>query len=77
MVEIDGDAGLLRSDPDEPGWEVDPDDEWGVAVIGTVGRQLRLRRGVVGMRVPDLATAPFGPRRFHRVTQGPSSSNYW
>ncbi len=55
MVAIDGDAGLLRSESDEPGREVDPDDEWGVAVIETVGRQLRLRREVVGMTVPDFA----------------------
>ncbi len=27
---------------DEPGWEVDPDDEWGLAVLATVGRQLKL-----------------------------------
>jgi len=42
---------------EEPGWEVDPDDEWGVAVIATVGRQLRLRREAVGMRVPEFAAA--------------------
>ncbi|GHI06861.1 DNA-binding protein [Streptomyces cellostaticus] len=42
---------------EEPGWEVDPDDEWGLAVLATVGRQLRLRREVVGMRVVDFAKA--------------------
>ncbi|GAA3133306.1 hypothetical protein GCM10017687_56760 [Streptomyces echinatus] len=41
----------------EPGWEVDPDDEWGVAVITTVGRQLRLRREAVGMRAADFGKA--------------------
>ncbi|MFF5854934.1 helix-turn-helix domain-containing protein [Streptomyces sp. NPDC012751] len=41
----------------EPGWEVDPDDEWGVAVITTVGRQLKLRREAVGMRTADFAKA--------------------
>lgn len=41
----------------EPGWEVDPDDEWGVAVITTVGRQLKLRREAVGMRAADFAKA--------------------
>ncbi|MFD8273279.1 helix-turn-helix domain-containing protein [Streptomyces flaveolus] len=42
---------------DEPGWEVDPDDEWGVAVIATVGRQLKLRREAVGMRAGDFGAA--------------------
>lgn len=39
---------------DEPGWEVDPDDEWGVAVVATVGRQVKLRREAVGMRAGDF-----------------------
>ncbi|GAB1336285.1 helix-turn-helix transcriptional regulator [Streptomyces sp. E-15] len=42
---------------DEPGWEVEPDDEWGAAVIATVGRQLKLRREVKGMRATDFARA--------------------
>ncbi|MCX4859270.1 helix-turn-helix domain-containing protein [Streptomyces canus] len=41
----------------EPGWEVDPDDEWGVAVIATVGRQLKLRREAVGMRAAEFGEA--------------------
>ncbi|WP_030642999.1 MULTISPECIES: helix-turn-helix domain-containing protein [Streptomyces] len=45
------------SEEEEPGWEVEPDDEWGVAVIATVGRQLRLRRESVGMRAADFARA--------------------
>jgi transcriptional regulator with XRE-family HTH domain len=47
----------LNGEADEPGWEVDPDDEWGLAVLATVGRQLKLRRETVGMRVPDFAVA--------------------
>ncbi|MEV6837675.1 helix-turn-helix transcriptional regulator [Streptomyces sp. NPDC051133] len=47
----------LKSEADEPGWEVDPDDEWGVAVVATVGRQLRLRREAVGMKAGDFARA--------------------
>jgi transcriptional regulator with XRE-family HTH domain len=47
----------LRSEADEPGWEVDPDDEWGVAVITTVGRQLKLRREAAGMRAGEFAKA--------------------
>ncbi|MEW2510940.1 helix-turn-helix transcriptional regulator [Streptomyces sp. NPDC046870] len=42
---------------EEPGWEVEPDDEWGVAVIATVGRQLRLRREAVALRAADFAKA--------------------
>ncbi|MER5547012.1 helix-turn-helix transcriptional regulator [Streptomyces sp. NPDC002589] len=45
------------SEEEEPGWEVDPDDEWGLAVIATVGRQLKLRREAVGMRAADFAKA--------------------
>ncbi|POX45316.1 transcriptional regulator [Streptomyces sp. Ru71] len=42
---------------EEPGWEVDPDDDWALAVIATVGRQLRLRREAVGMKAGEFATA--------------------
>ncbi|MEU3254770.1 helix-turn-helix transcriptional regulator [Streptomyces sp. NPDC006997] len=47
----------MSVDVDEPGWEVDPDDEWGVAVITTVGRQLKLRREAVGMRAAEFGAA--------------------
>jgi transcriptional regulator with XRE-family HTH domain len=47
----------VNGEADEPGWEVDPDDEWGLAVLATVGRQLKLRREAVGMRVGDFAVA--------------------
>ncbi|MEW2406612.1 helix-turn-helix domain-containing protein [Streptomyces griseoviridis] len=56
-MSVDGDAGRLKDETDEPGWEVDPDDEWGLAVVTTVGRQLRLRREAVGMRAPDFGVA--------------------
>ncbi|PNG16469.1 helix-turn-helix domain-containing protein [Streptomyces cahuitamycinicus] len=54
---VDGEAVRLKSEADEPGWEVDPDDEWGLAVIATVGRQLKLRREAVGMRAGEFGTA--------------------
>nr|WP_033320412.1 hypothetical protein [Streptomyces yerevanensis] len=47
-MSVDGEVRRLKSEEDEPGWEVDPDDDWGVAVIATVGRQLKLRREAVG-----------------------------
>ncbi len=53
----DSDTGRLNSEADEPGWEVDPDDDWGVAVIATVGRQLRLRREAKGMRAAEFGEA--------------------
>ncbi|WP_420895339.1 hypothetical protein [Streptomyces tendae] len=42
-MSVDDEVRQLRTKADEPGWEVDPDDEWGVAVVATVGRQLKLR----------------------------------
>jgi len=54
---VDREPEQLNTEADEPGWEVDPDDEWGLAVLATVGRQLKLRREAVGMRVPDFAVA--------------------
>ncbi|WP_445524687.1 helix-turn-helix domain-containing protein [Streptomyces cyslabdanicus] len=56
-MSVDGEAVRLGAEADEPGWEVDPDDEWGVAVIATVGRQLRLRREAVGMRASEFGAA--------------------
>lgn len=54
MYDTDGDAGRIKSEADEAGWEVDPDDGWGVAVVATVGRQLKLRREAVGMRAAEF-----------------------
>ncbi|MFD5538642.1 helix-turn-helix domain-containing protein [Streptomyces sp. NPDC127079] len=59
------------SEADEPGWEVDPDDDWGLAVIATVGRQLRLRREAGGMRVPDFAKAVgYGEDLVYKIEAG-------
>ncbi|MFD5495089.1 helix-turn-helix domain-containing protein [Streptomyces sp. NPDC001812] len=70
-MSVDGEAVRLRTEADEPGWEVDPDDEWGVAVLATVGRQLRLRREAVGMRVADFAAAVgYGDDLVHKVEGG-------
>ncbi|MFF7125912.1 Scr1 family TA system antitoxin-like transcriptional regulator [Streptomyces sp. NPDC008240] len=57
MEHVSGDEGRLKGEADEPGWEVDPDDEWGVAVITTVGRQLKLRREAVGLRAAEFGVA--------------------
>ncbi|KUH39292.1 helix-turn-helix domain-containing protein [Streptomyces kanasensis] len=52
-AEVSG-AERLKGDADEPGWEVDPDDESGAAVVATVGRQLKLRREAAGLRAAEL-----------------------
>ncbi|MGA5794188.1 Scr1 family TA system antitoxin-like transcriptional regulator [Streptomyces cellulosae] len=57
MTAVEAESGGVEDEMDEPGWEVDPDDEWGVAVITTVGRQVKLRREVAGLRVPDFGRA--------------------
>ncbi|WP_439940328.1 helix-turn-helix domain-containing protein [Streptomyces sp. BBFR115] len=58
-------------EPDEPGWEVDPDDDWALAVIATVGRQLRLRREAIGMRVTDFAKAVgYGEDMVYKIESG-------
>ncbi|MEV5952602.1 helix-turn-helix transcriptional regulator [Streptomyces sp. NPDC051987] len=55
----------------EPGWEVDPDDDWGVAVITTVGRQLKLRREAVGMRAAEFGEAVgYGEDMVYKVEGG-------
>ncbi|MGW5086760.1 helix-turn-helix domain-containing protein [Streptomyces coelicoflavus] len=61
----------MTDDVDEPGWEVDPDDEWGVAVITTVGRQLKLRREAAGMRAGDFGVAVgYGEDLVYKVEGG-------
>ncbi|MFD7565936.1 helix-turn-helix domain-containing protein [Streptomyces tendae] len=61
----------VNGEADEPGWEVDPDDEWGVAVLTTVGRQLKLRREAVGMRAGDFGLAVgYGEDLVYKVEGG-------
>ncbi|MFG3100249.1 helix-turn-helix domain-containing protein [Streptomyces sp. NPDC048182] len=60
-----------ETEVDESGWEVDPDDEWGVAVIATVGRQLKLRREAAGLRAAEFATAVgYGEDLVYKVEGG-------
>ncbi|CAM5719861.1 hypothetical protein SMICM304S_01972 [Streptomyces microflavus] len=47
-----GDGGV-----DEPGWEVDPDDEPGAVVVAAVGRQIKAWREAAGMRAAEFGTA--------------------
>ncbi|MFF7069266.1 helix-turn-helix domain-containing protein [Streptomyces pseudovenezuelae] len=71
MTQVDGEAVRLKSEADEPGWEVDPDDDWGVAVVATVGRQLKLRREAVGMRAADFGEAVgYGEDMVYKIEGG-------
>ncbi|MGW1162773.1 helix-turn-helix domain-containing protein [Streptomyces sp. NPDC002519] len=70
-MHVDGEAVRLKSEADEPGWEVDPDDDWGVAVVATVGRQLRLRREAVGMRAAEFGEAVgYGEDMVYKIESG-------
>ncbi len=70
-MSVDGEAVRVKREADEPGWEVDPDDEWGVAVITTVGRQLKLRREAAGMRAGQFGAAiGYGEDLVYKVEGG-------
>ncbi|WP_427921414.1 helix-turn-helix domain-containing protein [Streptomyces sp. cg40] len=71
MQQGNGDAGRLKGEADEPGWEVDPDDDWGVAVVATVGRQLKLRREAKGMRAAEFGLAVgYGEDMVYKIEGG-------
>ncbi|MFC8245181.1 helix-turn-helix domain-containing protein [Streptomyces chartreusis] len=70
-MSVDGEVRRLKSEADEPGWEVDPDDDWGVAVVATVGRQLKLRREAVGMRAAVFGEAVgYGEDMVYKIEAG-------
>ncbi|MFD4635179.1 helix-turn-helix domain-containing protein [Streptomyces sp. NPDC058284] len=55
---------------DEPGWDVDPEDEIS-AVVEMVGQQLKLRREAAGMRVAEFAVAiGYGEDLVRKVERG-------
>ncbi|GHB22564.1 transcriptional regulator [Streptomyces xanthochromogenes] len=71
MRQVDGEAARLKGEADEPGWEVDPDDDWGVAVVTTVGRQLKLRRETKGMRAAEFGVAVgYGEDMVYKIEGG-------
>ncbi|MEV7871005.1 helix-turn-helix transcriptional regulator [Streptomyces sp. NPDC088124] len=70
-MSVDSEAARPRDEADEPGWEVDPDDEWGVAVITTVGRQLKLRREAAGMRAGEFGrVVGYGEDMVYKIEGG-------
>ncbi|MFC7902035.1 helix-turn-helix domain-containing protein [Streptomyces griseoincarnatus] len=71
MTAVEAESGRVEGEADEPGWEVDPDDEWGVAIITTVGRQIKLRREAAGLRVPDFGRAVgYGEDMIYKIESG-------
>ncbi|CAM5521774.1 helix-turn-helix transcriptional regulator [Streptomyces viridochromogenes] len=70
-MSVDGEVRRLKSEEDERGWEVDPDDDWGLAVVATVGRQLKLRREAVGMRAGKFGEAVgYGEDMIYKLESG-------
>ncbi|MFF5446832.1 helix-turn-helix domain-containing protein [Streptomyces sp. NPDC012888] len=56
---------------DEPGWEVDPEDEQGAAVVAAVGRQLRVWREAAGLRTAEFAARiGYGEDLVYKVESG-------
>ncbi|MFG2592376.1 helix-turn-helix domain-containing protein [Streptomyces sp. NPDC048438] len=56
---------------DEPGWDVDPDDESGVAMAATVGRQIKAWREAAGMRAGEFGAAiGYGEDLVYKVEGG-------
>ncbi|MFC9755581.1 helix-turn-helix domain-containing protein [Streptomyces sp. NPDC056921] len=61
-----GDAGA-----DEPGWDVDPDDESGAAVVAAVGRQIKAWREAAGLRAGEFGAAiGCGENQIYKVEGG-------
>ncbi|MFB7107909.1 helix-turn-helix domain-containing protein [Streptomyces sp. NPDC056291] len=73
-MSVDGESVRPKVDTDEtdePGWEVDPDDDWALAVVATVGRQLRLRREAAEMRVAEFGAAVgYGDDLVYKIESG-------
>ncbi|MEE1768880.1 helix-turn-helix transcriptional regulator [Streptomyces sp. JV185] len=61
-----GDAGA-----DEPGWDIDPDDESGAAVVAAVGRQIKAWREAAGLRAGEFGAAiGYGEDQIYKVAGG-------
>ncbi|MFI5657446.1 helix-turn-helix transcriptional regulator [Streptomyces sp. NPDC051684] len=56
---------------DEPGWDVDPDDEQGAAVVAMVGQMIRMRREQMGVSAGELGAAiGYGEDQVYKVESG-------
>ncbi|MGW1404582.1 helix-turn-helix domain-containing protein [Streptomyces sp. NPDC002403] len=71
-MSVDG-AGTECTDggADESGWDVDPDDESGLAVLATVGRQIKAWREAAGLRACEFGKAiGYGEDQVYKVEGG-------
>ncbi|MFH8518894.1 helix-turn-helix transcriptional regulator [Streptomyces gelaticus] len=71
-MSVDG-AGTESAEgaADESGWDVDPDDESGLAVLATVGRQIKAWRESAGMRACEFGKAiGYGEDQVYKVEGG-------
>ncbi|MCC0096656.1 helix-turn-helix domain-containing protein [Streptomyces flavotricini] len=65
-MSVDGSDGT-----EEPGWDVDPEDEQGVAVVAALGRQLKVWREEAGMRAAEFGAAiRYGEDQVRKVEAG-------
>ncbi|MFI5830564.1 helix-turn-helix domain-containing protein [Streptomyces sp. NPDC051578] len=63
--------GVDSDGTEDAGWDVDPEDEQGVAVLSALGRQLRIWREQAGMRASDLGVAiGYGEDLVRKVESG-------
>ncbi|MEU3652228.1 helix-turn-helix transcriptional regulator [Streptomyces sp. NPDC032161] len=66
-------AGTERGDTgaDEPGWDVDADDDSGAVVVAAVGRQIKAWREAAGLRAGEFGTAiGYGEDLVYKVEGG-------
>ncbi|WP_330312265.1 helix-turn-helix domain-containing protein [Streptomyces sp. NBC_00523] len=60
-----------NSETDEHGWDVDPEDESGAAVVAAVGRQLKAWREAAGMRAAEFGVLiGYGEDLIYKVEGG-------
>ncbi|MFB0627857.1 helix-turn-helix domain-containing protein [Streptomyces sp. AB3(2024)] len=68
-MSVDGDGA--EAETEDAGWEVDPDDEQGIAVLAALGRQLKAWREEAGMRAADFGVAVgYGEDLVRKVESG-------
>ncbi|MFJ9323557.1 helix-turn-helix domain-containing protein [Streptomyces globisporus] len=71
MSMVDDGTGRGNDAVDEPGWEVDPDDESGAAVVAAVGRQIKTWREAAGLRAGELGSLlGYGEDLIYKVEGG-------
>ncbi|MFH8517708.1 helix-turn-helix domain-containing protein [Streptomyces gelaticus] len=64
-------TGPSDAGADEPGWDVDPDDESGAAVVAAVGRQIKAWREAAGLRAGEFGAAiGYGEDQIYKVEGG-------